>query len=48
LHRFLLAAFVATLAAAAGSVHAHNAGVSSARIVVEGRTVEVEINARFR
>jgi hydrogenase/urease accessory protein HupE len=48
LHTFLLAAFVATLAAAAGSVHAHNAGVSSARIVVEGRTVEVEINALGR
>jgi hydrogenase/urease accessory protein HupE len=35
-------------AIAAGSGQAHNAGVSSARIVVEGRTVEIEINALGR
>jgi hydrogenase/urease accessory protein HupE len=45
---FVFAAFVAILAAAAGSVHAHNAGVSSARIIVEGRTVDIEINALGR
>jgi hydrogenase/urease accessory protein HupE len=48
LRTFLFAAFAAILATAAGSVHAHNAGVSSARIVVEGRTVEIEINALGR
>jgi hydrogenase/urease accessory protein HupE len=48
LRTFVFAALAAILGAAAGSVHAHNAGVSSARIVVEGRTVEIEINALGR
>jgi hydrogenase/urease accessory protein HupE len=43
-----LAVFVAFASTASGSAHAHNAGVSSSRIVLEGRTVVVEINALGR
>jgi hydrogenase/urease accessory protein HupE len=39
---------VAVAAAATWEVQAHNAGVSTSRIVVDGRTVEVEINALGR
>ena len=41
-------AFAVCLATASGIAQAHNAGVSSARIVVDDRTVEVEINALGR
>jgi hydrogenase/urease accessory protein HupE len=44
----VLFAVAACLTTYAGSAHAHNAGVSSSRIVVGGRTVEVEINALGR
>ena len=41
-------AVAACFAASSSFAHAHNAGVSSARIVVEGRTVNVESNALGR
>jgi hydrogenase/urease accessory protein HupE len=42
------AAAVFAVATASGAAHAHNAGVSSSRIVVGGHTVDVEINALGR
>src|SRR5258705_3264365 len=45
---WLALASVAVAAIAAWEAQAHNAGVSTSRIVVHGRTVEVEINALGR
>ena len=41
---WLVLASVAVAAIATWEAQAHNAGVSTSRIVVHGRTVEVEIN----
>src|SRR5258708_33677653 len=45
---WLALASVAVAAIATWEAQAHNAGVSTSRIVVHGRTVEVEINALGR
>src|SRR5260370_38943420 len=45
---WLALASVAVAAIAPWEAQAHNAGVSTSRIVVHGRTVEVEINALGR
>src|SRR6266481_8068337 len=45
---WLVLASVAVAAIATWEAQAHNVGVSTSRIVVHGRTVEVEINALGR
>jgi HupE / UreJ protein len=45
---WLVLAGMALLALAAGRAQAHNAGVSTSRIVIRGRTVDLEINALGR